>query len=60
MTGNKILWIKEENFSPFPQYFSVCLISGGRFGKMDFFLISANLICRSSDTSKYFREALSL
>ena len=45
VTGNKLLWIKEEiapkkKFLPFPQYCSGCLISGVRLyfhlGKMDF------------------------
>ena len=55
-----------SNFSPFPQYFQY--ISNFRspityiFVKCDcsnyFFLNSANLICRDTDISKYFRESL--
>ena len=66
-TGKNILWkkAKRSNFSSFPQYFQY--ISNRKspvthiFVKCGcsnyFFLNSANLICRGTDISKYFRES---
>ena len=74
LTTCKIYCGKEEklllrsNFSPFPQYFQYisnfkspdihifvkCVLSNY------FFLNSANLICRSTDISKFFRESLGI
>ena len=73
ITGKKILWKRGEiapksNFSSFPQYFQY--ISNFKspithiFVKCGcsnyFFLNSANLICRGTDISKYFRESLGI
>ena len=69
ITGNKILWKRgRSNFSSFPQYFQH--ISNFKspitytYVKCDcsiyFFLNSANLICRSTEISKYFRESLGI
>ena len=70
-TGKKILWKRGEiapKFSSFPQYFQY--ISNFQstiiniFVKCGcstcFFLNSANLICRCTDISKYFRESLGI
>ena len=47
------------NFSSFPQYFQY--ISFVKCGcSINFFLNSANLICRGTDISKYFRQSLGL
>ena len=72
-TGKKILWKRGEillrsNFSSFPQYFQyiskfkspVTYIFVKRGCSNYFFLISANLICRGTDISKYFRESLGI
>ena len=74
ISGNKILWRRgeiapEQQFLPFPTIFSI-YISNYRslityyfvkFGcAICIFLNSENLICRSSDISKYFRGPLQL
>ena len=60
---------KGSNFSSFPQYFQYISIlriqitySFVKCGCLIylFFLSSANLICRDTDISKYFRESLGL
>ena len=68
-TGKKIMWKRgESNFSFFPQYFQyisnfkspityIHLINGC---SNYFFLNSANLICRGTDISKYFRGSLGI
>ena len=53
-SGNKILWIGGA-ISLLP----TSLITYS-FGKVGIFLNSENLICRSTDTSKYFRGSLQL
>ena len=69
ITGNKILWKRREmNFSSFSQYFQYIsnfkspithiFVKCGR--SINFFLKSGNLICRSTDISKYFRESLGI
>ena len=72
--GNKILWERGEiapNFSVFPQYFqyisnfwsqiTYSFVKCGRSIYSNyFFLSSANLICRGTDISKYFRESRGL
>ena len=73
ITGNKILWKRGElllrsNFSSFPQYFqyisnfkSPITYTFVKCGcSIYFFLKSANLICRSTDITKYFRESLGI
>ena len=73
-TGKKKYYGKEEklllrsNFSSFPQYFqyitnfkspiTYILVKCGCWNY--FFLNSANLICRGTDISKYFRESLGI
>ena len=72
-TGNKILWKREEiaskeQFRLFSTIFSVYLklqesnyISFVKCGcSVYFFINSANLICRGTNISKYFRESLGL
>ena len=57
-----------SNFSSFPQYFNVPLISGVKLHiylwnmvvRFIFFLNSANLVYRGTDISKYFKESLGL
>ena len=74
-TGKKILW-KRGEIAPkegaisslFPQYFSISLTSKESnyiyFAKCGcsnyFFLNSANLICRGTDISKYFKGSLGI
>ena len=68
ITGNKILWKRGEIFSSFPQCFqyisnfkSPITYTYVKCGcSIYFFLNSANLICRSTDISKYFRESLGI
>ena len=72
-TGKKILWKRGEiaqrsNFSSFPQYFqnisnfkSPITYIFVKCGCSKYFsLNSANLICRGTDVSKYFRESLGI
>ena len=59
---------RESNFSPFPQYFqyisnfrSQIIYTFVKCGcSIHLFLNSANLICRGTDISKYFRESLGI
>ena len=75
ITGNKIFWKRgeiapKEQFLLFSTIFSIYLTSRVRVklhiyllnvvNRISFFLISANLICRSTDISKYFRESLGI
>ena len=68
-TGNKILWKRgeiapQEQFLLFLQYFNISLRSLVIYSfvkcgcSIYYFLNSANLICRCTDISKYFRESL--
>ena len=74
-TGNKILWKRgeiappKEQISPlFHNIFNISLISRVKLHysyvkrgcSIYFFLNSADLICRGTDISKYFREFLGL
>ena len=73
-TANKILWKREEiapkrsNFSSFPQYFQYIsnFVSQITYTfvkcscSIYSVLNSANLICQSTDISKYIRESLEL
>ena len=58
ITGNKILW-KRGEIAPYFQYTSTyTFIKCGC--SIYFFLKSANLICRSTDIWRYFRESLGI
>ena len=62
------MYILRSNFSSFPQYFQYISNFGSPityiFVKCGcanyFFLNPANLICRGTDISKYFRESLGI
>ena len=71
--GNKILWkrgeIAKEQFLLFPTIFSLLYLTSGFklhihllhvVVQFIVFLSSANLICRGTDISKYFRESFGL